>query len=148
MYDAATMQIKRTFSFALVAATAALYAPVAAQTAAAPAPTGITLIATRVVGTEAVRITGTAPAARPLEAALYATFSQDLPTVLLSRRPISTDATGRYDATLPIAPAFFRNALVTVVVRPLPDGVGARATLTVAAPNVPAPPDDIPSSVR
>jgi hypothetical protein len=83
-----------------------------------------------------------------LEAALYATYSQDLPTVLLSRRIVSTDANGRYDATVSIAPAFFRNAIVTVVVRALPDGAGARATIVVAAPNVPAPPDDIPASVR
>ena len=110
--------------------------------------TRITLTATRAVGSEAVRITGSAPAARPLEASLYATFSRDLPTVLLSRRLITTDTAGRYDATLSIAPGFFRNAIITVVVDTVPAGLGARATVTVGAPNVPAPPDDIPASVR
>ena len=68
--------------------------------------------------------------------------------MLLSRRSVSTDATGRYDATLPIAPGFFRNAIITVVVDAVPAGQGARATVIVGAPNVPAPPDDMPKSVQ
>ena len=108
----------------------------------------ITLGATRAVGSEAVRITGSAPAARPLEASLYGTFSRDLPTVLLSRRAIPTDAAGRYDATLSIAPGFFRNAILTVVVDTVPASQAARATVIVGAPNPPAPPDTIPASVR
>jgi hypothetical protein len=148
VYDAATMQLHSRLSFAIaVSVLTALCAPVGAQTAD-PAMTRITLTATRAVGSEAVRITGSAPAARPLEASLYATFSRDLPTVLLSRRLITTDTAGRYDATLSIAPGFFRNAIITVVVDTVPAGLGARATVTVGAPNVPAPPDDIPASVR
>ena len=148
MYDAPTMQLRSRSTFAIVAtAVAALCAPVGAQTADPAAPR-ITLTATRAVGPEAVRITGSAPASRPLEATLYATFSRDLPTVFLSRRSISTDAAGRYDATLPIAPAFFRNAILSVVVDAVPAGNGARTTVTVGAPNVPAPPDDIPKSVQ
>ena len=139
------MHIAARYSTAFLAATAALCAPVAAQNVPV---TGVTITATRVAGSEAVRITGSAPAARPLEAALYATFSRDLPTVLLSRRIVSTDAAGRYDATVTIAPAYYRDAIVTVYVRALPDGIPAGATLRVAAPNVPAPPDDIPASVR
>ncbi|HEY0613663.1 MAG TPA: hypothetical protein VGC96_03440 [Candidatus Elarobacter sp.] len=139
MHDAAR------FSTAFLAATTALIAPAFAQNAPV---TGVTITATRAVGSEAVRITGSAPAARPLEAALYATFSRDLPTVLLSRRILSTDAAGRYDTTLTTAPAYFRGAVLTVTVRALPDGGTAAATLPVAAPNVPAPPDDTPASVR
>ena len=91
------------------------------------------MTATRAVGAEAVTITGNAPVAQPLEAVLYATFSQNLPTVLLSRRAVPTDSLGRFNATLPIAPAFFRNAIVTVVVHSLPAGPSARATITVGA---------------
>jgi hypothetical protein len=142
------MHVTTRLSIPLLAAMAALGAPVAAQNATAPPVTGITLTATRAVGSEAVHVTGTAPAARPLEAAMYARFSQDLPTVLLSRRIVSTDAAGRYDATLSIAPAYFRGAIVIVVVRAIPDGAGVSATTTVATPNVPAPPDNLPASVR
>lgn len=148
MYDAATMHVSTRLTVPLLTAMVALGAPVAAQNAAAPPVTGITLTATRAVGSEAVHITGTAPASRPLEAAMYARFSQNLPTVLLSRRIVSTDAAGRYDATLSTAPAYFRGAIVTVVVTAIPGGAGASTTTTVVAPNVPAPPDDIPASVR
>ena len=146
VYDASTMQIKSPSTIALIATMAVLGAPLAAHSADAQV-TGVTLTATRAVGAEAVRITGKAPASQPLEASLYATFSQDLPTVLLSRRPVSTDAGGRYDAALPISPAYFRNAIVTIVVRSL-TGPSARATVTITAPNAPVPPDDIPASVR
>ncbi len=149
MYDAATMRLCSPPPIALVAAAAMLFAPLGTFRAEAqPAPSVITVTATRAVGSEAVTIVGNAPAAQPLEAVLYATFSQNLPTVLLSRRAVPTDAQGRFNATLPIAPAFFRNAIVTVVVHSLPAGPSARASVTVGPPNIPAPPDDIPSSVR
>jgi hypothetical protein len=149
LYDAATMRVINPPSIALFAAVSALIAPIGAPGADAPAaPRGVTVIATRVVGAEAVTITGTGPAAQPLEAALYATFSRDIPDVLLSRRAVPTDAQGRYSATVPIASAFFRSAIVTVVVRSLPAGPSARATFQVGAPNVSAPPDDLPASVR
>jgi hypothetical protein len=149
LYDAATMRVINPPSITLLAAAAVLFAPIGAPGAPVPAaPPGVTVTATRVVGAEAVTITGNGPVAQPLEAALYATFSRDIPDVLLSRRAVPTDAQGRYTATIPIASAFFRGAIVTVVVRSLPAGPSARATFPVGAPNVPAPPDDIPSSVR
>jgi len=147
VYDAPTMPKRSTLSIALLAVLAAACLPVGAQTASAPA-NGIRLTATRVVGAEAIRITGTAPAEQPLEASLYVTYSRDIPTVLMNRRYLSTDATGRFDATMTTAPAFFRNAVVTVVLHALPAGPDARATFAVGAPNVPVPPDDIPASVR
>jgi hypothetical protein len=148
VYDAPTMRLNTTFSLALVAAAATSLAPLGARGADAPgAAGGVTLTATRAVGAEAVTISGNAPVAQPLEAALYATFSKDLPTTLLSRRAVPTDAQGHYSMTLPVAPAFFRSAIVTVVIRVLPTGPSARTTFPVGAPNLPAPPDDIPSSV-
>jgi hypothetical protein len=143
------MRVINPPSTAFFAAVAVLFAPLGAPAADAPAaPGGVTVTATRVVGAEAVTITGTGPAAQPLEAALYATFSRDIPDVLLSRRAVPTDAQGHYLATVPIASAFFRGAILTVVVRSLPAGPSARTTLQVGAPNVSAPPDDIPPSVR
>jgi hypothetical protein len=142
------MHVDTRFPIAFFAAVAALCAPVTAQTPSTAPVTGITVSVTRVVGAEAVRVTGTASPARPLEAAIYARFSQDLPTVFISRRIISTDAAGRYDTTLPTAPAYFRGAILTVTVRTIPDGAGTSTTVSVAAPNVPAPPDDTPASVH
>ena len=142
------MRLSSRPSIAFVAAAATLFAPLGTFGAEAAAPSAITVFATRAVGAEAVTITGNAPVAQPLEAVLYATFSQNIPTVLLSRRAVATDAQGRYNATLPIAPAFFRSAIVTVVVHSLPAGPSARASITVGPPNVMAPPDDVPASVR
>jgi hypothetical protein len=106
---------------------------------------GVTLTVSPAIGAEAVNVVGTAPAARPLEASVYGMFSRDLPTVLLSRRIIPADASGHFAATLSHAPAYYRGAVVTVVVRSLPSGSSATAWFLVDAPNVPAPPDALPA---
>ena len=149
-YDAATMRVNSKWSsIALTALSAALLIPQGARAADATAVgPEVSLTVTRAVGAQAVTVTGTAPAARPVEAALYATYSRDLPTVLLSRRVISTDASGKFTSTISTAPAYFRDAIVTVVVRPLPAGQATSASLLVTPPNVTAPPDNLPYSVR
>jgi hypothetical protein len=141
------MRLRRPLFLALSGALAVL-APIAARSANAPLASPISVVATRAVGAEAVTLTGTAPPSLPLEATLYVTFSQDLPTVLLSRNTLRTDANGRFTATLAIAPAYFRNAIVTAVVQSLPAGPSARASILVGAPNAPAPPDAVPPSDR
>lgn len=149
MYDASTMRHCNRRLLVVLAAVAATFAPVTARCAEAQtASSAITVTATPAVGREAMTVAGMAPPATQLEAALYARFSRDLPDVLLSRRPVMTDANGRYTATVPVASGFFRNAIVTVIVTSIPAGTSARTSFVVGAPNLPAPPDDIPSSVR
>lgn len=149
VYDAATMRLPSPSTLAFTGTVAVLLFPLIAPGAQVSQNTQtVTLALARAVGSEAVTITGSAPASQPLEAALYARFSRDLPSVLLSRRPLNANAAGHYSATLSLAPAYFRDAVVTVVVHAVPDGPSAEASLLVAAPNVPAPPDDIPPSVR
>ena len=82
---------------------------------------------------------------KPVQGAVVITRTQDRDFWTHSS---ATDANGHYNVTLPIASAFFRNAIVTVVVQSLPAGPSARASIIVSAPNFPAPPDDIPPSVR
>lgn len=146
VYDAATMRLCSPTPTALLGTALMLLVPLGAR--GADGNGGITIVAKPAVGAQAVSIAGSAPAAQPVEAKLYARFSQDLPTVLLSRRTVSTDATGHYATTLSVAPAYFRNAIVTVVVQSMPAGPSARASITIAAPNAPAPPDDVPPSDR
>jgi hypothetical protein len=123
VYDAATMRLCSPPFTALFSTALVLFVPLGAQSADGPAASQVmTLVAIPAVGAEAVTITGNAPAAYAVEAKLY--------------------------VTLPIASAFFRNAIVTVVVQSLPAGPSARASIIVGAPNFPAPPDDIPPSVR
>jgi hypothetical protein len=115
---------------------------IAAEVPAASSPLTLTLM--RAVGTEAVIARGKAANARTLEATVYATYSRDLPTVILSRRLITVDANGAFSATLPTAPAYFRDATVTVVVRSQ-DGLSRSARISVAAPNIDTPADIDPS---
>lgn len=139
----------RPSSLAFLGTLAVLLAPCGARGAETPAATpAVTVTLTHVVGAEAVRLAGNAPASAPLEAALYARYSKDLPTVLLSRRPLAADAAGHYAVVMPIAPAFFRGAIVTAVVTTTAPGAPAQASVLVTAPNAPAPPDDVPASVR
>lgn len=149
-YDAATMRLRSHSAAALLGTLAVLSAPLAARGEQAPAASAppISLTVTRAVGIEGLALAGNAPPSQPLEAAIYARFSQDLPTVLLGRYPLASDAAGHYAATVPTAPAFFRNAVVLVIVRSPATPAFAQASALVAAPNVPAPPDSLPASMR
>jgi|GEM_PF-4354969 hypothetical protein len=133
----------RTFS-SLAFATLCLITGPAASRAADTTVSPLTLSVSRAVGADAVVLNGTSRASGPLEATLYATFSRDLPTVVLSRQNLAVGADGTFGATIPTAPAFFRDAIVTVIVRSLHDNVSATAHLSVAAPNVDTPADANP----
>jgi len=142
VYDAATMRLRNWVQASLGATLGALI-PIGTLAAGSPA-----LSVTQVVGREAVHVTGSVPGARQLQAVLYAKFSQDVPTVLLSRRPLATDANGNFSTTLPIASAYFRGAIVTVVVQSSSAVPLAQGSVNVAAPNAPAPADELPPDYR
>jgi hypothetical protein len=146
-YDAGTMRSFNPFSFVLFGSAALLLLPFGAQAQSSATASSPTLAVTHAHGSEALGLTGDAQSNGRLSIALYARFSRDLPTVLLSRREIVADAAGHYAATLPIAPAFFRGAIVTVVVQSQ-NGASVEASVLVTEPNVPAPPDDTPASMR
>jgi hypothetical protein len=104
----------------------------------------LTLSVSRAIGSEAVILSGTSRTAGPLEATLLATFSRDLPTVTLTHRSLVVAADGTFGSTIPIAPAYFRDAIVTVIVRSPSANVSATAHISIAAPNVDAPADANP----
>lgn len=142
------MRLRNWFQASLGAALGALI-PIATTAAGVPAAGSVAALnVSNVVGAEAVRVSGTAPGAHQLQAVLYAKFSQDLPTVLLSRRPITTDANGQFSTTLSIASAYFRNAIVTVVLQSQSAVPIAQGSVTIVAPNAPAPPDELPPDYR
>lgn len=148
VYHRETMRLKTASAIALISFSAALVVSTVCSANAQSPNTGITLTASPTIGAESVTIEGIAPSGQPLEATLYARFSENLPRVLLSRYPIATDANGRYNAALPLAPAFFRDAIVTVVLQSLPAGPRASASVAIGAPNIPAPPDELPPWAR
>ena len=148
VYHRETMRLNTASAIALVSFSAALVVSTVCSTNAQTPSTGLTLAVSPTIGAESVTVEGIAPSGQPLEATLYVRFSKDLPTVLLGRYGIATDSNGRYNATLPLAPAYFRDAIVTVVLQSLPTGPHTSASLTIGAPNVPAPPDELPPWAR
>ncbi|TAM56268.1 hypothetical protein EPN52_14215 [bacterium] len=99
------------------------------------ATAALTLQAEPVVGTQAVRVHGTAPAAGAVTIALYATISQELPTVFLASRTLAVDSSGRFDAEMRTAPAYVPGSLLTVVASSTPGAQQAQTTLVLQPPN-------------
>lgn len=101
-----------------------------------------------VVGTESLSVAGSAPGATSVTVTLWATYSRNMPTVVLNRRTIRTNADGAFSSVVPIAPGHFEGAVVTVVVTAAPGGGTAIARYTVGIPNVTVPPDNLPNNMK
>lgn len=104
----------------------------------APAPaSSVEIVATTDPG--AVRVSGTVAGLHEVQVALYASFAADVPVVLLRKRLVTVNATGRFEATLSIAPAAFSGALITAIVQ-TPAGVAVdRGSYTITAAAAPDP---------
>lgn len=117
------------------------YSPAAAPSAEtagsadSPAHGSLSLEARQLQGAEAISIEGSAPVNAPVTITLLATMSPDLPTVVVSRHDVVTDATGRFGAVIPIASAYERGTLLTVVATSAPGVASASAHLVTDAPN-------------
>lgn len=86
-------------------------------------------------GSEAVVVTGQAPAGAPVTLTLFATYATDVPTVVVSRNDAHPDASGRFSTIVPIAPAYFRGSLLDVLATSLPGVSAATAQIVVGPPN-------------
>ena len=86
-------------------------------------------------GSEALVVTGSAPASAPVTLTLFATYSTDLPTVVVSRNDAHPDANGRFTTIVPIAPAYFRGCLLDVLATSFPGVTAATAQVVVGPPN-------------
>jgi hypothetical protein len=108
---------------------------------------GITVSVGPVTGTEAISVSGKAPAMAPVTITLFATISKDLPSVFVNRRDILTDASGHFSANVPIAPDFWRGTILTVTASSPDVTSTATVNTTVIVPN-PGPVltgDDLPN---
>jgi hypothetical protein len=99
-----------------------------------PASGPITVDARHAQGSEALRITGHAPAGLPVTITLLATISPDLPTVVVSRHDVQPDANGQFQAIISNAPDYLRGSLLQVVATSA-GASPASATVTVGPPN-------------
>jgi hypothetical protein len=112
-------------------------AAVPSQTGKAVAQAGssvLTLEARQLQGAEAIDVTGTAPPGATVTITLTALISTDLPTVLVSRHDVVTDSSGHFGGAIPIASAYERGIILTVIAT-APGASGAQAQLTTGAPN-------------
>ena len=119
-----------------------VHVPRPRSTAVAQTPTSgstahgsITLEARQLQGAEAISVAGSAPAGAQVTITLLATVSPDVPTILVSRHDVASDATGRFGAVIPIASAYERGTLLTIVATSAPNVASASAHLVTDAPN-------------
>jgi hypothetical protein len=89
------------------------------------------------IGPRAIRVAGTVGGAQRLRAVLYATFSPDLPIVLLTQRTLTADATGHFDATIPIAPAYYPGTVISVIVQSSSGSFIGQGSVTIPVPSFP-----------
>ena len=117
------------------------YSPAAAPGAetagdsTAEAHGSISLEARQLQGAEAISIDGNAPSGSQVTVTLLATVSPEVPTIVVSRHDVVTDATGRFGAVIPIASAYERGTLLTIVATSSSGAASASAHLVTDAPN-------------
>lgn len=101
-------------------------------------------------GAEALAISGRAPAAAPITVTVMGTVSKDVPDVVVTRQRLVADASGRFQAVVPIAPDYFRGSILTLVASSVPGVASARAQVTVGPPNGSAsvPAEQLPRSFQ
>jgi hypothetical protein len=145
-YQAVTMRFSPAIPISLFVALAASI-PIGMNAdvpASSESPIGVSATA----GLAAIRAVGTVAGPAPFRAIVYAAFAPEIPTVLLGRRVLTTDAGGHFNTTFPIAPAYFRGAIITVIVQTATGVVAGRGTTTIDDPTLAAPVRDEPPSSR
>ena len=98
-------------------------------------------IVVSVAGPAAVHVAGTVAANAKLRAVLYASPAADIPNVLLSRRSLTADPGGHFDAILPTAPAYVNGTVITVIVETAAGAFVGRGSITIIDPTVASPVD-------
>jgi hypothetical protein len=121
---------------AQIARSSAKFSPQAAAPARPDAPGNGPLTVTAVggKGAETLSVYGSAPPGAVVHISLFAQISRDLPTVLLNRSIAVASAEGKYAATVPLAPNYFRDSIVNIDVAS-DSGQTASTTYVVGPPN-------------
>ncbi len=101
-------------------------------------------------GTQSLTVSGHAPPAMPITLTVKETFWTDVPDVVLSRNDVTSNADGRFDAVVPVAPGYFYGGIITVVATSLPPISDASAQIVLKAPNdnVDIPAQQVPKWAR
>lgn len=89
----------------------------------------------QVEGDFKIRISGSAPPNAPVAFTLVETIATELPDVIVSRGDVLSDASGKFEATVDIAPAFFRGSILNVVASSTPKVTSAKKSIVLELPN-------------
>jgi hypothetical protein len=100
-----------------------------------PASGPITMDVRPQPGSEAVSVNGHAPSAAPVTITLLATFSYDVPTVVVSRQDVQPDVNGNFSAVVSIAPSYPRGSILRVLATSVAGTTPASAQFIVGSPN-------------
>ena len=144
-------QVNKFFVATVVTVALSAFPPAMAATQSVPVPVSVnsnmTVAVAPAVGSEAILVSGTAPAMAPVVVVLHATISRDLPTVYLNRRDVYADADGHFSAVVPIGPDYWRGSILTVTASSSSATAAATAQTVVTLPNpgVVVPADDVPN---
>ena len=144
-------QVLYRFFVAAVLTAAFSALPALAGTPSAPVPVSVngtmTVSVAPAPGSEALTVSGTAPAMAPVVVILHATFSRDLPNVYLNRRDVFADADGHFSTVVPIGPDYWRGSIITISASSSSATAAANAQTVVTLPNpgVVLPADDVPN---
>jgi hypothetical protein len=100
-------------------------------------------------GAEALLVTGTAPPSAPVLITLLATFSSDIPNVLVSRHDLWSGPDGKFQAVVPTGPDFIRGSFLKVLATSGPGVTSASAQILLGPPNpgVKVPWEQIPGGL-
>jgi hypothetical protein len=128
------MRFVRTSQIALFVLGAIIPSALLSSTASAA---DVPIDVSTAIGPRAIHIAGTVGGAQRLRAVLYATFSPDLPIVLLTQRTLTADGNGHFDATIPIAPAYFPGAVISVIVQSSSGSFIGQGSVTIPTPSFP-----------
>lgn len=101
-------------------------------------------------GSQILAVSGKSPGKLPITLTLVGTFSGEVPDVVLSRISLTSDANGSFLTNLPLAPGYFRGAILTVVASSVSGVTSARTQVIAKAPNgtLPIPADEVKPSNR
>jgi hypothetical protein len=110
--------------------------------------TGLAL--SQVPGKLDIAVSGKAPANLPISLTLYATFTTEIPDVVVSRNEVVSDADGSFKTEIPPSSAYYHGAILTVVASSVSGVASAKSKIVLKAPNLTTvvPNDQEPKGIR
>lgn len=101
-------------------------------------------------GSQAISVSGHAPADAPVTITLLATVSSDIPTIVVSRQSVQPDSNGNFQAVITTAPDYLPGTLLRILATSVSGVTPASAQLTIGQPNgnVTVPLEQTPNRAR